>query len=86
MYRLTRHAVLTDADGGAIVLDTRRGTYWQLNSTALWILRHLEEGASPEDAARRIAEDTGACPGTVARDVGAVVRQLLAAGILERSR
>ncbi|MFF2373633.1 lasso peptide biosynthesis PqqD family chaperone [Streptomyces xiamenensis] len=40
-----------------VLLDERAGTYWQINATGALVLRHLLDGATPEQAAVALARE-----------------------------
>jgi hypothetical protein len=46
----------TDTQDGMVLLDEATGRYWQLNSTAALVLHALLDGATPQEAAYRLAE------------------------------
>jgi hypothetical protein len=46
----------TDTQDGMVLLDEANGRYWQLNSTAALVLHALLDGATPQEAASRLAE------------------------------
>ncbi len=66
----------TDTHDGMVLLDEATGRYWQLNSTGALVLRALLDGATPQEAAYRLAERH---PHLAAEQAGQDVRALLAA-------
>ncbi|WP_432747067.1 lasso peptide biosynthesis PqqD family chaperone [Streptomyces sp. JH002] len=40
-----------------VLLDERAGKYWQINPTGTLVLRHLLDGATPEQAAAALARE-----------------------------
>ncbi|MGW2546928.1 lasso peptide biosynthesis PqqD family chaperone [Kitasatospora sp. NPDC001574] len=66
-----------DTETGTVLLHERTGRYWQLNPTGAAVLRHLLDGATPQEAARRIAARHPDIPAEQAeRDVAALIEQL----------
>ncbi|MFE7588831.1 lasso peptide biosynthesis PqqD family chaperone [Kitasatospora sp. NPDC057512] len=49
--QLRPDVTLTPTDDGAVLLDERSGRYFQLNRTALLVLRSLLDGRTAEEAA-----------------------------------
>ncbi|MGY0459569.1 lasso peptide biosynthesis PqqD family chaperone [Kitasatospora sp. cg17-2] len=67
----------TDTETGTVLLDERTGRYWHLNPTGAAVLRHLLDGATPKEAARRITDRHPDIPADQAdRDVAALVKHL----------
>ncbi|MCG3754331.1 MULTISPECIES: lasso peptide biosynthesis PqqD family chaperone [unclassified Amycolatopsis] len=73
---------MTPVDDSVVLLDERKGRYWQLNSTAARILRELIAGGRPEDLRDRLAASAGADREMVEQDVRDFVQQLLSAGLV----
>ncbi|MFB9928440.1 lasso peptide biosynthesis PqqD family chaperone [Amycolatopsis halotolerans] len=80
--QLSDHVTMTSVDDSVVLLDERKGRYWQLNSTAAGILRELVAGSRPEDLRDRLAAASGADRDTVERDMRDFVRQLQSAGLI----
>lgn len=73
---LNRDVLVTEVENGAVILDGRRGRYFQMNSTATTALKMLLAGSSPEQAAARIAARTDAGNEQALRDIQALVDEL----------
>lgn len=94
--RLPDHVTLTPAGpgpgdgggygeyGGAVLLDERTGRYYHLNPTAHLLVAGLLEGATPAEAAARLA---AAYPEAAARadaDTRRLIAHLTGTGLLEQ--
>ncbi|MFD7711041.1 lasso peptide biosynthesis PqqD family chaperone [Streptomyces sp. NPDC059785] len=82
MSRLRADVTACPTEEGMVLLDERRGRYWQLNSTGALIVQTLLDGATPGQAADRLAD---ACPVTAERaaaDVAALVDRLTRARLV----
>ncbi|MER0482814.1 lasso peptide biosynthesis PqqD family chaperone [Streptomyces sp. Edi2] len=79
--RLHSDVSMTDTDDGTVLLHQRTGRYWQLNLTGSRVLHRLLDGDTPETIAAGLAASYGVDPQRAADDVGAVIRQLRAAGL-----
>lgn len=68
-FRLHRHVATVVTDTGMVLLDERTGGYFELNTTGAATLTALLDGASPEEATRRLTASTHAPQEQVAADV-----------------
>ncbi|MEV0613976.1 lasso peptide biosynthesis PqqD family chaperone [Nonomuraea sp. NPDC050404] len=66
----------------AVLLDERKGRYYQLNPTAYALLRLLLDGAAPEQAAARLVDWCPDAAGRAERDTAGLVAYLTGAGLL----
>ncbi|MPY55799.1 lasso peptide biosynthesis PqqD family chaperone [Streptomyces spongiae] len=66
----------TDTEHGTVLLDERRGRYFQLNLSGGLILRTLLEGATPERAADVLRERYGITADRATADVHALLTAL----------
>ncbi|MEF9906377.1 lasso peptide biosynthesis PqqD family chaperone [Streptomyces sp. P9-A2] len=82
---LARDVTLTPVDSGAVLLDGRRGRYWQLNRSGSTILRKLLDGESPDAAAASLSAAAPVSEAQVQQDVKALVDALSAAHLVEVS-
>jgi coenzyme PQQ synthesis protein D (PqqD) len=74
---------LTTFPDGAVLLDTRTGRYWQLNTTAALLLQALLEGASVQQASRQLAErHPQLSPDQAGHDLDGLLEQLRDAGLV----
>lgn len=83
---LARDVTLTPVDTGAVLLDGRRGRYWQLNRSGSTILHRLLDGESPDTAAASISASAPVSEDQVRQDVLALVDALSKANLLEVSQ
>lgn len=81
--RLGPDVVTCDTDGGLVLLDSRRGRYWQLNATGAAILRGLLSGAAVERIAAELSRKQPVAADRAAEDIGALVEQLTRARLVE---
>jgi Coenzyme PQQ synthesis protein D (PqqD) len=72
-----------DTQNTLILLDQRRGRYWQLNTTGAAVLRALLSGATPTQIATRLST---ARPVTLQRataDINALIEHLIHARLAD---
>ncbi|MFJ8648634.1 lasso peptide biosynthesis PqqD family chaperone [Streptomyces sp. NPDC093546] len=82
--RLCRDVTTCDTDDGLVLLDGRRGRYWQLNTTGAAILRALLGGARPEQVAEQLARRQPVTPEQAAADIDDLIGRLSHARLVER--
>ncbi|MFI9421482.1 lasso peptide biosynthesis PqqD family chaperone [Streptomyces werraensis] len=80
---LARDVTLTPVDSGAVLLDGRRGRYYQLNASGSAILHRLLDGDTPAAAAASLLESAPVSEERVHQDVLALVRSLSEADLVE---
>ncbi|MEV4053392.1 lasso peptide biosynthesis PqqD family chaperone [Amycolatopsis sp. NPDC049688] len=80
-YQLAKTVLVTDTDYGAVLLDERRGRYFGLNTTGLFVLRALLDGDA-DRAAERVAERFAVPEATARDDVDQLVGRLTERGLL----
>jgi hypothetical protein len=73
---LSRDITVTPVDNGAVILDGRRGRYWQLNESAATALRALLDGISPAEAATRLAAAAPVSDKQALKDVQTLIEAL----------
>jgi len=76
MLTISRDVTLTDVETGLVILDGRRGRYWQLNSPGATALRMMLGGSSPQKAAAELASGTAVSGEQALDDVLALVDAL----------
>ncbi|MEV3987423.1 lasso peptide biosynthesis PqqD family chaperone [Streptomyces sp. NPDC049837] len=79
---LCRDVTVCDTDDGMVLLDGRRGRYWQLNATGALILRALLRG---DDSARIAGQLARARPVTAeqaAQDISDLIARLARARLV----
>lgn len=80
---IARDITVTPMEAGAVVLDGRRGRYWQLNGTGAVVIRVLLEGKAPADAARRLSENGAVTAEQAMADVLSLIDALTEAKLVE---
>jgi len=80
-YELAKAVLVTDTDYGAVLLDERRGRYFSLNATGLFVLRSLLD-CDADLAAERVAERYAVPVETARADVHQLVGRLSGRGLL----
>ncbi|WP_326595671.1 lasso peptide biosynthesis PqqD family chaperone [Streptomyces sp. NBC_01803] len=81
--RLRRDITARDTGTGMVLLDERKGRHWQLNATGALVLRALLGGATPEEAADRLAADRSVAREQATADVGALIERLTSVRLAE---
>lgn len=72
-----------ETDYGITLLDEDSGQYWNLNPTAVLVLRTLLEGGTPAQAVQELTMQYAVDTQTASRDVDDLVGGLHSAGLLE---
>ncbi|MET7483293.1 lasso peptide biosynthesis PqqD family chaperone [Streptomyces sp. NPDC005538] len=80
---LARDVTLTDIESGAVLLDGRRGRYWQLNHSGAGVLRQLLDGTAPDAAAAGLCAAAPVSDDQARQDVRALIDALSAAKLVE---
>ncbi|MFE2515485.1 lasso peptide biosynthesis PqqD family chaperone [Streptomyces mirabilis] len=80
---LARDVTLTVVDTGAVLLDGRRGRYWQLNHSGAGVLRQLLDGEAPDAAAAGLCAAAPVSDDQARQDVQALIDALSAAKLVE---
>ncbi|MER5345413.1 lasso peptide biosynthesis PqqD family chaperone [Streptomyces mirabilis] len=80
---LARDVTLTVVDTGAVLLDGRRGRYWQLNHSGAGVLRQLLDGKAPDTAAAGLCAAAPVSDDQARQDVQALIDALSAAKLVE---
>lgn len=80
---LARDVTLTAVDTGAVLLDGRRGRYWQLNHSGAGVLRQLLDGAGPDAAAAGLCAAAPVSDDQARQDVRTLIDALSAANLVE---
>ncbi|MEU1027632.1 lasso peptide biosynthesis PqqD family chaperone [Streptomyces mirabilis] len=80
---LARDVTLTVVDTGAVLLDGRRGRYWQLNHSGAGVLRQLLDGKAPDAAAAGLCSAAPVSDDQARQDVQALIDALSAAKLVE---
>lgn len=85
-YRLVKHVQLSVVESGAILLDTKRGRYWQLNVTSAKVVTLLITGSSVDDVVGALTEETDAPRTRIQADVLREIHSMMHAQLLRRVR
>jgi Coenzyme PQQ synthesis protein D (PqqD) len=83
---LARDVTLTPVESGAVLLDGRRGRYWQLNESGSTVLRKLLAGDTPDAAAANLSASAPVSDVQARQDVIALIDALSAANLVEVAR
>ncbi|GGR59968.1 MULTISPECIES: lasso peptide biosynthesis PqqD family chaperone [Streptomyces] len=83
--QLRADVTLCETTDALVLLDGRRGRYWQLNGTAATILRALLAGATPEQISADLSRKQPVTPDQATRDTTALIDQLLKARLAEHT-
>lgn len=79
-----KHVTFTKTEYGGILLDKKKGRYWQLNPTAVLVTETLGAGGTLDDAVRHVTEAFDVDAERAQRDVTELLAQLRASGVLRR--
>ncbi|MEU0934975.1 MULTISPECIES: lasso peptide biosynthesis PqqD family chaperone [unclassified Embleya] len=82
---LAPHVTSTEVSDGLVLLDQRKGRYWQLNRTGAYTLCLLLEGHSAAGVAARLAEKSPAAAAQADTDVRDLLRALCEARLVVSS-
>jgi Coenzyme PQQ synthesis protein D (PqqD) len=80
---LARDVTITHVEEGAVLLDGRRGKYWQVNGSGAVVLRALLDGESPEAVAARLCARAPVASDKAMADVTALISALSAASLVD---
>ncbi|GHF41779.1 lasso peptide biosynthesis PqqD family chaperone [Streptomyces morookaense] len=83
-FSLHPHVTATETEHGTVLLDQRRGRYFQLNPTGARVLQLMLNGASHEHAARELSEQYGISGQQAQADVTALLTALHTAKLTKR--
>jgi PqqD family protein of HPr-rel-A system len=81
-FVLETDVVCAPVGEGSVLLDQRRGCYFQLNATGTLIVRSLAEGATVAEMAAALRERYGIVAERAESDVAALVEALRARGLV----
>ena len=82
---IPRHVEFSFVEDGFVLLDLRRGEYYGLDEVASAVWKALVDGASPGEAAERIARGYRVERERALSDVEVLIDRLAGAGLLELS-
>lgn len=82
-YRLRPGVLAQTALPRAVVLDSARGEYAEVNAVGTAILRLLIDGLDTDAVAARVAAEFAVTPDVAAADCGAFCADLVARGLIE---
>ncbi|MHA7961756.1 lasso peptide biosynthesis PqqD family chaperone [Streptomyces sp. L500] len=81
-FSLKPHVTATAIEHGTVLLDQRRGRYFQLNTTGGLILRTLLDNGSPEQVATMLTEHYGITLQQARGDITRLLNALTAARLV----
>ncbi|MFF5205260.1 lasso peptide biosynthesis PqqD family chaperone [Streptosporangium sp. NPDC000396] len=81
-WRLPAHVTFTETDTGAVLLDNRRGRYWQTNDTAAIVLKCLLHEGEIGPAVAALRERYPDAAERVTADVQHMIEKLAAAKLV----
>lgn len=81
--QLRDDVTVASTDYGLVLLDESGGEYWNLNPTGALVIRSVSGGATPEQAARALADEHPVDLATARADVDELLGSLLTAGLVE---
>jgi DNA-directed RNA polymerase delta subunit len=74
---------IVEVEDGRVVLDTKQGTYWHLNTTAMTLLEELGRGRRFDDVVQEIARTTGVDEARVRADHLGLIKELRRAKLID---
>ncbi|PIE02464.1 MAG: PqqD family protein [Acidobacteria bacterium] len=74
--QLDRESLFQKVGNEAVLLDLKKGNYFQLNEIAAIILDFLIEGKSPDEIVSRICHDYDVKPAVVESDMNDLLKEL----------
>lgn len=80
---LARDVTITPIESGAVLLDGRRGRYWQLNVSGAAALQMLLAGNTLDATAANLSSSASVTDARLERDVTALIDALRAARLVE---
>ena len=81
--RLRKHVLFSTTANGGVLLDERRGSYWEINETGAHSLRMLLAGKSDTETAQNIATRYQIDSSSAVNDLKNFVSDLTGAGLLD---
>ncbi|WP_171171224.1 lasso peptide biosynthesis PqqD family chaperone [Streptomyces sp. I05A-00742] len=79
--RFTTDVATAETDYGTVLLDQRKGLYWELNPTGTLVVRTLLNGGEETDAIDALVAEFAVGRDRAAEDVAALVAELRASGL-----
>ena len=80
---MAAHGTTVEWQGyGAVLLDQRRGKYWQLNPAGALLLQAFQDGTGVDGAVRALTERYGIGADRAREDVTALLARLREAGLV----
>lgn len=84
--QVSKHLEIRPVEGGAIVLDTRKGQYAQVNLTAFRLLAGVMEGLTAAEVIQQMSSEFDATPETIDRDVSVCLVDMIGRKWLEAGK
>ncbi|GII95026.1 lasso peptide biosynthesis PqqD family chaperone [Sinosporangium siamense] len=82
--KLAQNISFVETEYGGVLLDGRRGKYWQLNETAAIVVKSVVQGEDLDGATRRLTEEFEVEAALAREDVEDIVGDLSDKGLLTR--
>ena len=82
-YRIAAHIAIAPAQAGVIVLDTKRGEYWQLNEAGAQVLNGIRGLQTVQEIVDSMCDGVEASRTVVMADVEQLVMEMCRAGFFE---
>ncbi|WP_410538474.1 lasso peptide biosynthesis PqqD family chaperone [Streptomyces sp. KL2] len=80
--KLRQGVAITATEYGAVLLDERSGTYWQLNECGAVVVHALAQGRDEDAAVERLLEEYDVGRAEAEADVAELTRRLVEAELL----
>ncbi|MFD8495978.1 lasso peptide biosynthesis PqqD family chaperone [Amycolatopsis sp. NPDC059657] len=80
--RIRADVSIVDTEYGSVLLDERKGRYFQLNPSGALVVRSLLDGGSAEQAIGALVEEYDVAPPQARRDVTVLLDGLRSAGLV----
>lgn len=84
-YRFGRDIVMRDIEGGLVVVDLGGGGTWKVNDTGAAICHEIERGAAVAEIVGAVEARFHVSNEVAARDVGRLLAELEAQGLVEKT-
>lgn len=81
--RMHEHVSLVRTEYGAVLLDERKGQYFQLNPTGCLVAQGVIDHSSPESIAASLAQEYDVSEEQARKDVTILIGRLREAGLVQ---
>jgi len=83
MVRLKASVTMSADEDGALLLDTRRGTYWHLNPVGVKLAEALDAERSLDELVQAVTSEFDVDPDVARRDVRRLLKDMKKARLVE---